>query len=91
MDRNDIIRICNVMVDTSLTRADAYSLLLNYIKDIGKESSKTITLIEFILRNPVLLSHSLNVALSYYKKKFNIVELYSKEDSFGNKKLLLIQ
>lgn len=72
MDRNFIVKTCNNL--SSINLSDAIILIKDYCIENGKKEQEVTQFINALINTP-LISFCLSVALEYYKKKFNIIEL----------------
>lgn len=72
MDRNFIVKVCNNL--GSINLSDAIILIKDYCIEKGKKEQEVTQFINVLINTP-LISFCSSVALEYYKKKFNIIEL----------------
>lgn len=77
MDKESVIRLCNKFygyntIAPSLN--DISVLLTDYCIEHGKDKELTNKFITILINTP-FLTNCISDALSYYKKKFNIIEL----------------
>lgn len=90
MDREETIRIAKAINSSSISLVDITRLIKSYCIEHGKENRDIDMFIMVLTQSPITLPYYLNYALDYYKRKFNIITLYSKGDSDGNRKILQI-
>lgn len=74
MDRDSIVRICNKIQLGSVDIGDITMLLHEYCMYKKVDASKIPHFINFIINNP-MFNECINIALTHYKKEFNIIEL----------------
>ena len=80
MDKEFIINLLKCLNSNQLQINDVTILLTDYcVAEHNKPVTATNKFISIILSNPIIISTYVNTALDYYKRKFNIYELYSKE------------
>lgn len=80
MDKEFIINLLKCLNSNQLQTNDVTILLTDYcVVEHNKSVTDTNKFISIILSNPIITSTYVNIALDYYKRKFNIYELYSKE------------
>ena len=80
MDKEFIINLLKCLNSNQLQINDVTILLTDYcVVEHNKSVTDTNKFISIILSNPIIISTYINIALDYYKRKFNIYELYSKE------------
>ena len=80
MDKEFIINVLKCLNSNQLQTNDVTILLTDYcVVEHNKSVTDTNNFISIILSNPIIMSTYVNTALDYYKRKFNIYELYSKE------------
>lgn len=80
MDKEFIINLLKCLNSNQLQINDVTILLTDYcIVEHNKSVTATNNFISIILNNPIIVSTYISIALDYYKRKFNICELYSKE------------
>ena len=80
MDKEFIINLLKCLDSNQLQINDVTILLTDYCVVVHNKSvTDTNKFISIILSNPIIISTYVNTALDYYKRKFNIYELYSKE------------
>ena len=80
MDKEFIINILKCLNSNQLQINDVTILLTDYcVVEHNKSVTDTNNFISIILNNPIIISTYVSIALDYYKRKFNICELYSKE------------
>lgn len=86
MDKEFIIDALKCLKSSQFLKDKITKILVDYcILEHNKPVTDTNNFINDIISNPIIVSHCLEIALDYYKRKFNISVLYSKE-----KELLLI-
>lgn len=80
MDKEFIINLLKCLNSNQLQINDVTILLTDYcVVEHNKSVTDTNNFISIILNNPIIISTYVSIALDYYKRKFNICELYSKE------------
>ena len=80
MDKEFIINLLKCLNSNQLQINDVTILLTDYcVVEHNKSVTDTNKFMSIILSNPIIISTYVNIALDYYKRKFNIYELYSKE------------
>ena len=80
MDKEFIINLLKCLNSNQLQINDVTILLTDYcVVEHNKPVIDTNKFISIILSNPIIISTYVSIALDYYKRKFNICELYSKE------------
>lgn len=80
MDKEFIINLLKCLNSNQLQINDVTILLTDYcVVEHNKSVTDTNKFMSIILSNPIITSTYVNIALGYYKRKFNIYELYSKE------------
>lgn len=80
MDKEFIINLLKCLNSNQLQINDVTILLTDYcVVEHNKSVTDTNKFMSIILSNPIITSTCVNIALDYYKRKFNIYELYSKE------------
>lgn len=79
MDRSTFITLyCNK--SQKILNSDVDNLILEYLVEMGKEESKSRVFIETLkMRNSLLYASIFINVLAYYKNKFNICVLKSKD------------
>ena len=83
MDKEFIINILKCLNSNHLQTNDVTILLTDYcVVEHNKSVTDTNNFIRILtnsFNNRILLFNCIQTALNYYKKKFNVCELYSKE------------
>ena len=80
MDKEFIIDVLNCLKSNRLPIDKVTKVLTDYcILEHNKSVTDTSNFINAIISNPIIISHYIDIALDYYKRKFNISVLYSKE------------
>ena len=80
MDKEFIIDLSKCLSSNQLPVDKVVKLLTDYcVLEHNKSVTDTNNFISLLLCNPTAIHHYINIAVDYYKKKFNISELYSKE------------
>ena len=80
MDKEFIINLLKCLNSKQLQVNDVTILLTDYcVVEHNKSVTDTNKFMSIILSNPIIMSTYVSIALDYYKRKFNICELYSKE------------
>lgn len=74
MDKETIVRMCNRLRDGSMSLTEVSMLLTDYCLEHGKTLDKIAKFITILINTP-FVTNCVLVALEYYKKKFNVIEL----------------
>lgn len=74
MDKETIVRMCNRLRDGSMSLTEVSMLLTDYCLEHGKTLDKIAKFIT-VLINTSFTTNCVLIALEYYKKKFNVIEL----------------
>ena len=77
MDRNETIRISRLAAFGGLTERDANMVLMQYCMEHEKSCYDSAMFVMNVLKSKQLLAHCLNIALSFYEKKFTVYKLWS--------------
>lgn len=77
MDRNETVRISRLAAFGGLTESDASIVLMQYCMEHGKPYHETAMFVINVLKSKQLLAHCLNIALSFYERKFTVYKLWS--------------
>ena len=86
MDKEFIIDVLKCLKSSQFSEDKITKILTDYcVLEHNKSVTDTNNFINAIISNPIIIFNCLEIALDYYKKKFNISILYSKE-----RELLLI-
>ena len=87
MTREQIVDICNKEISKTITIEDIVTVLQNYCKEKAEETGKVWSSIESNVDQCINTLVSVGqwrdyfeIAINYYKSKFNIVECYSVEE-----------
>lgn len=87
MTREQIVDICNKDISKTITIADIITVLQTYCKEKAEETDKNWSSIESAVDQCIttLISTGqwrgyFEIAVSHYKRKFNIVDCYSVEE-----------
>ena len=78
MDKETIVRTCNRLRDENISLEEVSMLLTEYCLEHGKPLDKITKFIAFLTSTPFNTPHfnkCVLIALEYYKKKFNVIEL----------------
>lgn len=75
MDRETIVRASNQLIWSSNITQSEIDILIEYCIEHGKPIDMTIQFIKIMGSIPNGLYHCLLDALSYYRKKFGIIEI----------------
>lgn len=91
MDRDDTVRISRLAIFGGLTTNDVSLVLMQYCLEHNKPYNETVIFVTNLLRYNMFVEY-LGIALDYYKRKFNVCELWSasKPNNIGQRKLLQI-
>lgn len=80
MDKEFIIDILNCLESSQIPTDKVIKVLTDYcVIEHNKSVIDTSNFINAIISNPIIISHYIDIVLDYYKRKFNISVLYSKE------------
>ena len=74
MDKETIVRTCNRLRDGSLSLEEVSVLLTAYCLEHNKPLDKITKFITFLINTP-FTTNCVLIALEYYKRKFNVIEL----------------
>lgn len=74
MDKETIVRMCNRLRDGSMSLTEVSMLLTDYCLEHGKTLDKIAKFITVLINTP-FTTNCVLIALEYYKKKFNVIEL----------------
>ena len=86
MDKEFIIDVLKCLKSSQFSKDKITKILTDYcVLEHNKPITDTNNFINAIINNPIIAFHCLEIALDYYKRKFNISVLYRKE-----RELLLI-
>ena len=77
MDRNETVRISRLAAFGGLTERDANMVLMQYCMEHEKSCYDSAMFVMNVLKSKQLLAHCLNIALSFYEKKFTVYKLWS--------------
>lgn len=75
MDRDETVRISRLASFGGLTESDACIVLMQYCMEHGKPYYETAMFVINVLKSKQLLAYCLNIALSFYKRKFTVYKL----------------
>ena len=85
MDRNETVRILRLATFGELTENDANMILMQYCIEHGKPYYETAMFVMNVLKSKQLLTHYLNIALSFYERKFTVYKLWSAPNPLNNR------
>lgn len=74
MDKETIVRMCNRLRDGSMSLTEVSMLLTDYCLEHGKTLDKIAKFITVLINTP-FTTNCVLIALEYYKRKFNVIEL----------------
>lgn len=77
MDRNETVRISRLAAFGGLTERDANMVLMQYCMEHEKSCYDSTMFVMNVLKSKQLLAHCLNIALSFYERKFTVYKLWS--------------
>lgn len=86
MDRNETVRISRLAAFGRLTESDASIVLMQYCMEHGKPYHETAVFVINVLKSKQLLAHCLNIALSFYERKFTVYKLWSASNPLNNRR-----
>lgn len=72
MDKNTLLKYLNKKI---LSKEDCYIILYNYCIDNKKDRNLTEAFIKTILPFNIVVENYVSIALSYYKKLYNICSI----------------
>ena len=85
MDRNETVRISRLAAFGGLTGNDMNMVLTQYCVEHGKPYYETAMFVMNVLKSKQLLVHCLNIALSFYERKFTVYKLWSASNPLNNR------
>lgn len=74
MDKETIVRMCNRLRDGSMSLTEVSMLLTDYCLEHGKTLDKIAKFITVLINTP-FTTNCVLIALEYYKRKFNVIEV----------------
>lgn len=75
MDKEFVVKVFNnINLLNTVNTEDAITLLTEYCSDNGKDPNLTRDFINIVMNTP-FLSHCINTALQYYKRKFSVTDI----------------
>ena len=77
MNRDETVRISRLATFGGLTESDASIVLMQYCMEHEKSYHETAMFVMNVLKSKQLLAHCLNIALSFYERKFTVYKLWS--------------
>lgn len=77
MDRNETVRISRLAAFGGLTERNANMVLMQYCMEHEKSCYDSAMFVMNVLKSKQLLAHCLNIALSFYERKFTVYKLWS--------------
>ena len=77
MNRDETVRISRLVAFGGLTESDASIVLMQYCMEHEKSYHETAMFVMNVLKSKQLLAHCLNIALSFYERKFTVYKLWS--------------
>lgn len=83
MDRNETVRISRLAAFGGFTENDANIVLMQYCMEHGKPYYETAVFVINVLKSKQLLAHCLNIALSFYERKFTVYKLWDAPNSLN--------
>lgn len=91
MDRDRIISLLYKYYGTGLSLEESNEVITSYCREKGKDKYVGEFTLGLLL-SPEARRHCLSYALSYYRKVYNIVEIYkqSLNDLAGHRQIILI-
>ena len=84
MDRNETVRISRLAAFGGLTESDASIVLMQYCMEHGKPYHETAMFVINVLKIKQLSAYYLNIALSFYERKFTVCKLWSAPNPLNN-------
>lgn len=79
MDKETIVRMCNRLRDGSMSLTEVSMLLTDYCLEHGKTLDKIAKFITVLINTP-FTTNCVLIALEYYKKKFNVIEVKRNDE-----------
>lgn len=79
MDKETIVRTCNRLRDGSMSLTEVSMLLTDYCLEHGKTLDKIAKFITVLINTP-FTTNCVLIALEYYKKKFNVIEVKRNDE-----------
>jgi hypothetical protein len=77
MDRNETVRISRLAAFGGLTERDSNMVLMQYCMEHEKSCYDSAMFVMNVLKSKQLLTHCLNITLSFYERKFTVYKLWS--------------
>lgn len=77
MDRNETVRISRLAAFGGLTERNSNMVLMQYCMKHEKSCYDSAMFVMNVLKSKQLLAHCLNIALSFYERKFTVYKLWS--------------
>ncbi len=77
MDRNETVRISRLAAFGGLTERDSNMVLMQYCMEHEKSCYDSAMFVMNVLKSKQLLAYCLNIALSFYERKFTVYKLWS--------------
>lgn len=79
MDRNEIIRIANLIIKNTITLSEALKVISEYCYEHNKNTKDIEQFLNIISSNNIILFSYLKYSLNYFKGKYMVYTLYNKE------------
>lgn len=79
MDKATIVRICNRLRDGSLSLTEISMLITDYCLEHNKSLDNISKFITVLVNTP-FVTNCVLIALEYYKKKFNVIEVKRNDE-----------
>lgn len=91
MDREEIVKICNLARTNSVSIDTAIKVISEYCKEHNKKQEDIDKLILALTNMTMLIPFYFNTSLEYFEKKFTVYKLYKQNfNNIDNKELILI-
>lgn len=82
MDKNEYLLIARkIHSSTFLTNTEVTTLLKNYCIDMGKNKDEIEFILPTLIHQPYLIN-ALSKIVDHFDKKFNIINIYNKDNYF---------
>lgn len=90
MDKDTYLEIYNsIKLNRNLDKNKLVNLLYDYCISTNRDKQKSEVFISILLNNPHILSSILDRILNHYKSKYEIVEVYSKQNNHNQRNFII--
>ena len=79
MDRNETIRIANLITKNTIALSEALKVISEYCYEHNKNTKDIEQFLNIISSNNIILFYYLKYSLNYFKGKYMVYTLYNKE------------